>query len=115
MEYICWPTIGPSSLTYYSHGGIPGWDNSLLFTSLKEGVLYRVKLSASGNSVVGKEIAYFDSTNRYRDIALTPDGRTIYVITDSSGPTKAPTGGDTTELENRGAILEFKYTGAHWH
>lgn len=114
LEYICWPTIAPSSLHYYPDGhGIPGWGHSLLMTALKKGAVYRVKLSPNGKSVVGEPVALFKTTNRYRDLAMSPDGRTLYVITDTSGNTSTPTGGATWLLENPGAILEFKYTGSN--
>lgn len=114
LQYICWPTIAPSSLHYYPSGhGIPGWGNSLLMTALKKGALYQVKLSANGKSVVGEPVVHFQSTNRYRDLAMSPDRKTLYIITDTAGNTSSPTGGATTALENPGAILEFKYTGSH--
>ncbi|WP_437945075.1 glucose/sorbosone family PQQ-dependent dehydrogenase [Sorangium sp. So ce296] len=114
LQYMCWPTIAPSSLHYYPTGwhGIPGWGNSLLMTSLKKGALYRVKLSPNGKSVVGEPVVHFDTTNRYRDLAWSPDRRTLYVITDTAGNTGGPNGGATTALENPGALLEFKYTGS---
>ncbi|WP_433936453.1 glucose/sorbosone family PQQ-dependent dehydrogenase [Sorangium cellulosum] len=112
--YICWPTIAPSSLHHYAAAsGIPGWEDSLLMTTLKKGAVYRVKLSATGDSVVGEPVVHFQTTNRYRDLAMTPDGRTFYVITDTEGNTSGPTGGATTALSNPGAILEFKYTEAN--
>ncbi|MGK3966576.1 glucose/sorbosone family PQQ-dependent dehydrogenase [Sorangium sp. So ce118] len=115
LQYICWPTIAPSSLHYYPAGrhGIPGWGNSLLMTALKKGAIYKVKLSANGKQVVGEPVELFKTTNRYRDLAWSPDRRTLYVITDTAGNTSAPNGGATTALENPGAILELKYTGSH--
>ncbi|AUX45191.1 quinoprotein glucose dehydrogenase [Sorangium cellulosum] len=110
--YICWPTIAPSSLHHYAaEPGIPGWEDSLLMTTLKKGAVYRVTLSATGDSVVGEPVVHFQTTNRYRDLAMSPDRRTIYVITDTQGNTSGPTGGATTALSNPGAILEFTYTG----
>jgi hypothetical protein len=47
--------------------------------------------------------------NRYRDIAFSPDGRTIFVITDSSGPAQAIDGGVTDDLWNPGSLLVFRY------
>ncbi|WP_437759903.1 glucose/sorbosone family PQQ-dependent dehydrogenase [Sorangium sp. So ce1389] len=112
--YICWPTIAPSSLHHYAaESGIPGWEGSLLMTTLKKGAVYRVKLDAAGEPVAGEPVVHVQTTNRYRDLALSPDGRTIYVITDSSGSTSGPTGGTTTTLSNPGAILEFTYTGSN--
>ena len=113
-QYICWPTIAPSSLHYYPAGhGIPGWDHSLLMTSLKKGAVYQVKLSPNGKTVEGEPAVLFQTTNRYRDLAMSPDRKTFYIITDTTGNTSGPTGGVTTVLDNPGAILEFKYTTSH--
>ncbi len=81
-------------------------------TSLKDGEVYRVRLSTSGTAVVGEAVTHFRTINRYRDLAISPDTKTIYVITDNEGPTAGPSGGYTYSLENPGAILEFKYTGS---
>lgn len=43
-------------------------------------------------------VELFRSENRYRDVAFGPDGRTIYLITDSSEPAQAIEGGATTDL-----------------
>jgi hypothetical protein len=60
--------------------------------------------------VQGAPVELFKAANRYRDIALNPDGRTIYLATDPSGPSRnLPPG--TQTLANPGSILEFKYTG----
>jgi PQQ-dependent dehydrogenase (s-GDH family) len=109
---ICWPTIAPSSLELYSAAeGVPaGWTDSLLVTSLKQGTVFRVPLSADGSSIAGEATALFKTTNRYRDVAVSPDGRTFYVITDAQGPTASIDGGATSELENRGSVLEFQAT-----
>jgi PQQ-dependent dehydrogenase (s-GDH family) len=109
----CSPTVAPSSIEVYTQQSIPGWADSLLITTLKEGALFRVKLKAPGVPAARAEDAleYFDSFNRYRDVALSPDGTTIYIVTDPDGVTVGPTAGYITELENRGAVLEFKYQG----
>jgi PQQ-dependent dehydrogenase (s-GDH family) len=112
-NYICWPTVAPSGMDIYTPrpGGMPGWSTSLLMTSLKRGTVYRMELSADGRSIRGDAIPYFKTTNRYRDIAINPDGLTFYVITDNDLPTLDPSGVPTEALENPGAILEFRYTG----
>ncbi len=113
MYYICWPTVAPSSLDIYTKttGGIPAWANSLLVTSLKNGSVLRYKLSADGTSISGSEIEYFNTTNRYRDIAINPAGTEFYIITDNSGNTKGPISGYTSTLDNPGTILKYTYTG----
>ncbi|HEY6880255.1 MAG TPA: glucose/sorbosone family PQQ-dependent dehydrogenase [Polyangiales bacterium] len=107
--YICWPTIAPSSLAIYMGTGIPGWTNSLLLTSLKDGAVHRLRLNARGDGVEGDDELWFDTTNRYRDLAIAPDGTTFYIATDATGDTRAPDGKPTQALEHPGAILEFRY------
>lgn len=111
--FICWPTVAPASLDIYTtgSGGIPGWANSLLVTSLKRGSVLRLKLSSDGLSIPGSEIEYWNTTNRFRDIAINPNGREFYVITDNSGATSGPSSGYTTTLDNPGTILRFTYIG----
>ncbi|MBS1496052.1 MAG: PQQ-dependent sugar dehydrogenase [Bacteroidetes bacterium] len=111
------PTVAPSSLTYYGFANkIPGWQNSVLMATLKEGTVFRLKLSADGNSFVnlanGFDTArYFREENRLRDIAIGKDGVTFYIITDSVGQTSGPTTGQQNVLNNRGSILVYKYIG----
>jgi PQQ-dependent dehydrogenase (s-GDH family) len=111
IDYICWPTIGISGAEYYSSGatGIPGWDKVLFVTTLKRGSLYVLPLSADGQKAGGKFWRYFQSENRYRDTAVSKDGRTIYIATDPGGLAESKEGGATTKMENRGAILAFTY------
>lgn len=111
--YLCWPTVAPTGLDFYpaNAAGIPGWGNSLLMAALKTGTIYRIPLTDDGRAVVGTPLPNFKSTNRYRDLAIAPDARTFYVITDSQGGTQDPTGLPTYTLENPGAILVFTYAG----
>ncbi|MCC7008507.1 MAG: PQQ-dependent sugar dehydrogenase [Acidobacteria bacterium] len=91
-------TIAPSGVDVYdSERGIPGWRRSILVTSLIRGVVYRVKLDGRGESAAGEPLAYFKTDNRYRDVLVHPDGRTIFVATDSSS------------RAHPGAILAFTY------
>jgi PQQ-dependent dehydrogenase (s-GDH family) len=111
-DYICWPTVGVSSVEYYGpprNSGIPGWEKMLLATTLKRGSLYVVALSADGQSVRGPFSRYFQSDNRYRDIAVSPDGKTIYIATDPAGLAEAMAGGTTRTMTNKGSILAFTY------
>jgi len=92
-------TIAPSGIDIYTvaSGGIPGWANSVLVTGLSRGLVYRVKLNSAGDAAVGNPIEYFSMQARYRDVMVSPDGRTIYAITDSSSK------------ENGGTIIAFTY------
>jgi PQQ-dependent dehydrogenase (s-GDH family) len=113
-NWMRFATIAPSSLDFYNVNaglGIPGWYPSLLVPTLRKGTLYRYKLSLTMDAVITDSIPYFTSTNRYRDIALSPDGKKIYLITDSIGSTSGPSGSGTSALTDRGAILEYSFTG----
>ena len=92
-------TIAPSGMDIYSvpSGGIPGWSDSVLVTSLIRGVVYRVKLGPGGTSTTGQSLEYFRMRSRYRDVLVAPDGRTIYVAADAGSQ------------EHAGSILAFTY------
>ncbi|WP_256013476.1 PQQ-dependent sugar dehydrogenase [Desertivirga xinjiangensis] len=106
-----WPSEAPSSLAIYTFDAIPGWKNSLLIPTLKGGKLLRMKLDNDGRKLSGKEEEYFNSDNRYRDIAISPDGKTIYLITDQSAETSGPTKEDPQGSSQKGAVIEFTYDG----
>jgi mono/diheme cytochrome c family protein len=80
-------------------------------TTLKRGSLYVVALGADGQSVRGPFSRYFQSDNRYRDTAVSPDGKTIYIATDPGGLAEATAGGTTRAMTNKGSILAFTYVG----
>jgi len=103
-------TIAPGGIDYYAGTAIPGWNNSLLVLSLIRGAVYRLSLAADGKSVQGPPVEMFKAANRYRDIAINPDGRTLYLATDPSGPSRNLPPGQQG-LANPGAILEYKYMG----
>lgn len=113
VNYICWPTVGVSGVEFYGAGkdGIPGWDAVLLITTLKRGSLYVLPLSADRKKAGGPMSRYFQSENRYRDTAIHPGSRTIYVATDSEGLAESLEGGVTTNMQDKGAILAFTYAG----
>ncbi len=97
--YICWPTVAPASLDYAR--------GSLLMPALKDGTVHRLRLSHDGTRVTSVE-PLFRTVNRYRDTAVSPDGKTVYVATDSVGQTRDADGKPTDVLANPGSILEFK-------
>ena len=104
-------TIAPSSLQMYSANAIPGWANSLLLPGMTRGRVYRMKLSEDGKSVVGANEELFRTQNRYRDMAIGPDARTFYLVTDPEGlgRTTDLAGASTLTYANPGAILAFTY------
>ena len=113
VDFICWPTVGVTSIQYYEGGDdrIPGWDKVLLAPTLKRGSIYVLPLDESGQAVEGTVERYFQSNNRYRDVAISADGKSIYVATDATGLAENVAGGTTSELENPGQILVFTYEG----
>jgi hypothetical protein len=94
---------------YPEKGVIPGWGNSALLLSLKFGLVYRLKLSADGASAVGDPTEHFKTTNRYRDIAIHPDTRTIFLATDNTGSSTDASGRLSRTLANPGSIIAFTY------
>ena len=114
IDFICWPTVAASSIETYmprQGDGVPGWENSLLVTTLKRGSLYRIPLAPDGHTLRGPIERFFQSENRFRDTALSPDKKTIYVATDTGGLAEALAGGTTTTMQNPGSILVFTYKG----
>ncbi len=113
VDFICWPTVGASSIEYYASKGkgIPGWDKVLLVTTLKRGSLYVLPLTPDGHAAAGHFSRYFQSENRYRDTAVSPDGRTIYIATDPGGLAESLSGASTGTMQDPGAILVFTYMG----
>lgn len=104
-----WPSEAPSSLAVYTAAAIPGWQNSLLLPTLKHGKLIRLQLNAAGTGVTGDTLTYFKAPVRYRDLALAPDGRHIYLATDSASVTSGPSKEDPKSTSCKGCILEFTY------
>ncbi len=93
-NYLDWCTVAPSDGLYYGSAGIPAWTNSLLLVTLKDGAstdmqVYQFKLRSDGkldsstasNPNPKKYFAADQKQNgRLRDIAVSPDGKKIYLI-----------------------------------
>lgn len=103
-------TIAPAGIDVYTSAAIPGWATSVLITGMRTGSVYRVKLSADGRAAAGAPLEYFKSNDRFRDSAVSPDGRRIYLVTDSKGVTMDAEGNRTDVLTSPGAILEYAFT-----
>ena len=113
LYFICWPTVAPAAVAYYGgfKSGVPGWDRSLLVASLKRGVVYRIRLDPTESVTLGDAVPMFRSINRYREVVVAPDGRTIYVATDADGLGTNNAGAAAFRLDNPGSILAFTYDG----
>ncbi len=94
-DNLNWCTVAPSDGLYYNKDGIPEWKNSLLVVTLKNGAttdqeLYQFKLNPDGKSLVASTTQnpnprkFFGEdqvqNGRLRDIAVSPDGKKIYLI-----------------------------------
>lgn len=118
--WLSWPTVAPSSIEIYEGGLIPNWGTSLLIPTLKRGTIFRVKLNTAGDAIEGNPSLldgsvyeeFHSSNDRYRDVAIDPDGITIYAITDNTGGTSGPSGTSGVTIENPGVVMKIQYSGS---
>ncbi len=101
-------TAALAGLDVYASPAIPGWSPSILVAGMASGAIFRIPLPVTNATPQ----TYFKAQDRYRDLAIAPDGRRIYVVTDNGGRTVTASGESTAQLEHPGALLEFTYTGA---
>jgi trimeric autotransporter adhesin len=110
-----WPSEGWSGLGLYNNSMIPDWKNSLLMSGLKWGRLIRTRLNAAGTAVVPTNgtdtVCYFDSNNRYRDIAFGPGGKDIFVIMDKSAATSGPSANNPGLIACAGCLQKYTFLG----
>ncbi len=96
-------SVAPSDMIYYPHAAIPEFQNSLLVTTLKNynpnfrASVYVFKLNSNGTALDNTNpnpLVYFSVPDnaaipnsegelRYRDITISPDGKTIFISTDT--------------------------------
>ena len=118
-----WHSEGWSGLGLYTSTFIPGWKNTLLAAGLKWGRLIRLKLNDAGTAVVktiptlsspqSDTVTYFQSGNRYRDMAFSPDGKNIYLAMDRSPAGSAATVGNPPDVvaDCLGCIVRYEFLG----
>ncbi|MDR2460782.1 MAG: PQQ-dependent sugar dehydrogenase [Deltaproteobacteria bacterium] len=112
LAYLGWATIAPSSVDYYpADGPIEAWRNSIIISSLKNGAIYRVPLSGDSKQAQGDLIKYFHTANRYRQVLIGQDGRSLYVITDVTGNLVDENGLPSQAPKNPGSLIVFEYKG----
>ncbi len=114
-------SIAQSGLDVYYSSFIPGWKNSLLTASMKKAKFFRLKLNATGDLVLptpagsatplNDTVGLFWSLNRYRDLAISPDGRTIFASIDRDQTTSGPTSGSPQPSLCPGCIKKFEFLG----
>lgn len=99
------PTLGVSSLAFYTHPAIPEWNNSLLLLSLKARTLTNLKLNATGNQIASQSDIWNGTYGRLRAICVSPQGR-VYIGTSNRDGRGNPAATDDRilVLENRAYI-----------
>ena len=98
-------TAALAGLDVYTSTAIPGWNPSILVAGMMSGTIFRFPLVGGAAA----PLTYFKAQDRYRDLAISPDGRRIYAVTDAHGRVLTATGEPTAELAHAGALLEFTY------
>ncbi len=101
---------------------IPGWKRSLVAASLKWGRLLRLKIDATGTATaptntVSDTISYFNSQNRFRDLAFSPNGKDIFVIMDNNSTTSGPGTANPVVPTCAGCVQKYTflgYCGCRW-
>jgi PQQ-dependent dehydrogenase (s-GDH family) len=104
-----WRSEAPSGIALYTQSFIPGWKNSLLVTSLKNGHLIRLAVEGQNPFVSGDPQYLFPTASRYRSATTDATGQTIYVCTDKSNVTSGPTREDPQQTGCKGCIIAFRY------
>ena len=98
--WLDWCTVAPSGGAYYGSNGIPEWTNSLLVVTLKEGLttnkeVFQFKLKPNGELMESTSTnpnpkKFFGSdqvlNGRLRDIAISNDGLSIYLVNNGGTP-----------------------------
>jgi PQQ-dependent dehydrogenase (s-GDH family) len=100
-------TAALAGLEVYASPAIPGWNPSILVAGMTSGVIYRLPLEGGDAA----PLTYFKAEDRYRDLAVAPDGKRIFVVTDTRGRVVTASGAMTATLAHPGALLELAYTG----
>ena len=115
-----WYSEAWSGLDIYQNKMIPGWNKSLVAAGLKWGRLIRLPLSPNGIKTLPSNldsanttdtITYFQSTNRYRDLAFAPNGKDVFLIMDNSSATSGPGVGNPTVPACPGCVLKYSFLG----
>jgi len=98
-------TAALGGLDVYASPAIPGWNPSILVAGMASGTIYRMPLDGGA----APPLTYFKAQDRYRDLAIAPDGLRIYAVTDARGRSVTATGEATAALVHPGALIEFTY------
>lgn len=110
-----WPSEGWSGMDVFTRSNIPGWKNSLLVASLKWGRMLRFKLNGTYDGFVNiggfDTLSYWGSNNRFRDIAVSNDGKSIFMVMDNSLTTSGPTANNDVVGDCQGCVQKYTFLG----
>ena len=111
-----WPTEAWSGLDLYRNTLVPGWKNSLVAGSLKWGRLLRLRLDATGaatapTNTVSDTISYFNSQNRFRDLAFSSNGKDVFVVMDNNSTTSGPGSANPVVPACAGCVQKYTFLG----
>ncbi|WP_144729770.1 hypothetical protein [Candidatus Nitrosocosmicus arcticus] len=66
--------VGPRwhhQTSVYTFDFIPGWENNLLMTTLKDGKIFLINLNDNGAALESNPVELFHCENRYCDVAFS--------------------------------------------
>jgi trimeric autotransporter adhesin len=116
-----WPSEGWSGIDLYKDKIIPGWYKSIIAGGLKWGRIIKLKLGTAGNTTMPSNIGgvgnstdtvtYFQSVNRYRDLAFGPNGKDIYVVMDNNAATSGPGTNNPIVAACPGCVVKYSFLG----
>jgi PQQ-dependent dehydrogenase (s-GDH family) len=106
--WLHWPSIAPSGIAFYTGDSVLAWKNHLFIASLKRATVFHLELDLAGKVVKSDTIGLLHGQGRFRDLAFSRDGRSLFVACDTTGPTAGPTLGSNLVPINRGCILEYR-------
>ena len=117
-----WRSEGWSGLDIYQNKIIPGWNRSLVAGGLKWGRLIRLKLNTAGTATLpsnvagsnaneGDTVTYFQSVNRYRDLAFAPNGKDVFLVMDNNAATSGPGVGNPIVAACPGCVIKYSFLG----
>lgn len=115
-----WLSEGWSGMDIYADNFIPTWKRSLVNAGLKWGRLVRIQLDATGTKTLpsgldtlntADTVTYFQSTNRYRDLAFGPNGKDVFLVMDNNSATSGPGVGNPTTPACAGCLIKYSFLG----
>jgi hypothetical protein len=122
----------PNSFTGWAvvgSGGNKGAPSGPSIATGAAGKIMRLKLNTNGDALAisptssvdsslktasayaDDTVSYFSSQNRFRDLAISPDGLSFYTIIDSSSTTSGPTTTNPANSLCKGCLIKYTFLG----